>query len=266
MLPMTPRFGNYEDRILSLPANATVSDVTSSDFLLAREGHLEVFYAPLHGITADARVVIVGLTPGKSQMVAAFREARRLLREGSRPPFLFREIGRRISFGGPMRKNLTQMLDNIGVADRLGLDTSAELFGDASHQLHSTSALRYPVLIEGSNYRGSPEDRTITVTDGNRQHQPPVRTEAITQCPDCPIGQGCGGRAGSHRIRRIAEAPQGIPASIGRQWASDPTVQGRVSEVAERRTCMASAGSRRLTLVNSQNRPPLGGQLRKRAK
>ena len=43
------------------------------------------------------------------------------------------------------------------MADRLGLDTSAELFGDASRQLHSTSALRYPVLIEGSNYRGSPK-------------------------------------------------------------------------------------------------------------
>ena len=56
-----------------------------------------------------------------------------------------------------MRKNLTQMLDKIGVADRQGLDTSAELFGDASRQLHSTSALRYPVLIEGSNYRGSPK-------------------------------------------------------------------------------------------------------------
>ena len=154
---MTPCFDDYEDRILSLPADPTASDVIRDDFLLAGEGHLDVFYAPLHGITPDARVIIVGLTPGKSQMVAAFREARRLLREGSRPPFLFREIGRRISFGGPMRKNLTQMLDKIGVADRLGLDTSAELFGDASHQLHSTSALRYPVLIEGSNYRGSPQ-------------------------------------------------------------------------------------------------------------
>ena len=80
---MTPRFDDYEDRILSLPADPTASDVTSDDFLLAREGHLEVFYAPLHGITPNARVVIVGLTPGKSQMVAAFREARRLLREGS---------------------------------------------------------------------------------------------------------------------------------------------------------------------------------------
>ena len=105
---MTPRFDDYEDRILSLPADPTASDVTSDDFLLTREGHLEVFCARLHGITPNARVVIVGLTPDKSQMVAAFREARRLLREGSR-------------------------------------------------QLHSTSALRYPVLIEGSNYRGSPQ-------------------------------------------------------------------------------------------------------------
>ena len=175
-----------------------------------------MFYAPLHGITPDARVVIVGLTPGKSQMVAAFREARRLLREGSRPPFLFREIRRRISFGGPMRKNLTQMLDKIGVADRLGLDTSAELFGDASRQLHSTSALRYPVLIEGSNYRGSP-----------KIGRSPLLTEIVTinlpyelkQLPNAlivPLGQGRGGRAGSHRIRRIAEAPQGIPAPLGR--------------------------------------------------
>ena len=89
-------------------------------------------------------------------MVAAFREARRLLREGLRPPCLFREIGRLISFAGLMRKNLVQMLDQIGVADRLGLDTTTELFGDASHQLHSTSALRYPVLIDRSNYHGSP--------------------------------------------------------------------------------------------------------------
>ena len=70
---MTPRFDDYEDRILSLPPDPTASDVIRDDFLLAGEGHLDVFYAPLHGITPDARVIIVGLTPGKSQMVAAFR-------------------------------------------------------------------------------------------------------------------------------------------------------------------------------------------------
>ena len=37
-----------------------------------------------------------------------------------------------------MRKNLTQMLDKFGAADRLGLGTSAELFGDDVSELTSS--------------------------------------------------------------------------------------------------------------------------------
>lgn len=88
---ITPRFADYEHKIRNLSADPTASDVTGHDFLLAREGCLEVFYAPLHGITPGAQVVIIGLMPGRSQMVAAFREARRLLHERSRPPRLFRK-------------------------------------------------------------------------------------------------------------------------------------------------------------------------------
>ena len=62
-----------------------------------------------------------------------------------------------MAFGGSMRTNLVRMLDQIGVPDRLGVATSAELFDDASHQFHSRFALRHPVLIDGSNYRGSPK-------------------------------------------------------------------------------------------------------------
>lgn len=75
-------------------------------------------------------------------MVAAFQNARRLFLEGRRPPRLFHEIRRRMAFKGTMRTNLVRVLDGIGVADRLGLATSAELFEDASSQLHSTSSLR----------------------------------------------------------------------------------------------------------------------------
>lgn len=157
---MTPRFADYEHKLRSLPADATAYEVTGDGFLLAHEGDLEVFYAPMHGLTPDAQIVIIGLTPGRSQMFAAFREIRKLLHEGSRPPQLFREVRRRIAFGGAMRTNLVQMLDQIGVADRLGLDTCADLFGSASHLLHSTSALRYPVFFKGNNYRGSPKIRS----------------------------------------------------------------------------------------------------------
>ena len=55
--------------------------------------------------------------------------------------------------------NRPQTLGQITDASPIvpGLDTSEELLREGSRQLHSTSALRYPVLIEGSNYRGSPK-------------------------------------------------------------------------------------------------------------
>ena len=152
---MTPRFDDYIDKIRSLPANPTDRDVVTSDFLLGEEGRIEVYYAPLHGVTTDIKIIIVGITPGIQQMVAAFAEARRLLHEGMKPPHLFKEIRRWMAFKGPMRTNLIDMLDKIGVADRLELASTAQLFDDASHLLHSTSALRYPVFNQGKNYTGS---------------------------------------------------------------------------------------------------------------
>ncbi len=82
---MTPSFDDYEEKIRSLPPVPKASDVLNARFLLGREGRLEAFYAPLHGVTANARVVIAGLTPGLSEMLLTFREARPLLAEGWRP-------------------------------------------------------------------------------------------------------------------------------------------------------------------------------------
>ena len=189
MKHMTPRFEVYKEKILSLPAEPAPSDITREDFLLGREGRLEVFYAPLHGVTSTARIVIVGLTPGRAQMVAAFRDARRLFLEGWRPPRLFHEVRRRIAFKDSMRTNLVGMLDRIGVADRLGLATSAELFEDAANQLHSTSALRYPVLIDGENHHGSPGIRNSWLLAGMIHTN--LRAE-LSQLPDAlivPLGK-----------------------------------------------------------------------------
>ena len=152
---MTPRFDDYIDEIRSLPANPADRDVVTSDFLLREEGLIKVYYTPLHGVTTDAKIVIVGITPGVAQMCAAFAEARRLLHDSMKPPYLFKEIRRRMAFKGPMRTNLIDMLYKIGVADRLELASTAQLFDDASHLLHSTSALRYPVFNQGKNYTGS---------------------------------------------------------------------------------------------------------------
>ena len=88
-----------------------------------------------------------------------------------------------------MRTNLVGMLDRIGIADRLGLATSAELFEDAANQLHSTSALRYPVLIDGENYHGFPKIRNSWLLTGMIHTN--LRAE-LSQFPDAlivPLGK-----------------------------------------------------------------------------
>src|SRR5678815_1454420 len=88
-----------------------------------------------------------------------------------------------------MRRNLIQMLDDIGLHHALSLNTSDDLFGAASAQLHTTSAFRYPVFVNGKNYTGhrpkllqEPVLRDIIHTD---------LKEELAQVPDAlviPLG------------------------------------------------------------------------------
>jgi hypothetical protein len=49
------------------------------------------------------------------------------------------------------------MLDRIGIARWLGLATTASLWDRDSELIHFTSALRYPVFIDGANWPGTPD-------------------------------------------------------------------------------------------------------------
>jgi hypothetical protein len=53
-----------------------------------------------------------------------------------------------------MRRNLIEMLNDIGMSRRLGLSSCEELFGSARRLVHTTSAIRYPVFVNGRNYTG----------------------------------------------------------------------------------------------------------------
>ena len=60
------------------------------------------------------------------------------------------------AFAGSMRTNLLQMLDELGVPRRLGLDSASDLFGCGWDLIHTTSILRYPVFLGDMerNYTG----------------------------------------------------------------------------------------------------------------
>ncbi len=89
-------------------------------------------------------------------MANALIECRRQLRSGATHERALAAAKVHASFSGPMRANLVSMLDDIGVARLLDLTTTAALWADRSNLVHFTSALRYPVFVDGKNYSGSP--------------------------------------------------------------------------------------------------------------
>ncbi|MBV9783711.1 MAG: hypothetical protein JO264_07805 [Acidisphaera sp.] len=133
------------------------TDLLGRDTLmLAREGQLCVQWAPFDHIPRTARLVIVGITPGREQATNALRAFGQALQAGQPLEAAQRHAKLVGSFSGPMRANIVQMLDSIGVQQALGVPTCAVLFDAAHEQVHFTSALRYPVFVDGVNYNGNP--------------------------------------------------------------------------------------------------------------
>lgn len=133
----------------------TKDDLLRSDYFIASEKNLEIYFAPFDYVNTKASVVIVGITPGWSQMEKAFRTVITELHDGSSYESALRTAKSEASFAGSMRTNLVKMLDELKLHEKLRLVSTAALFDVNSNLLHSTSALRYPVFSSGKNYTGS---------------------------------------------------------------------------------------------------------------
>lgn len=143
-------------RFLPLVEPSSFADPRQSEQLcIGREGEIEVIYAPFDHVERGARLVIVGITPGLVQAVNALRAAHEARHLGLEAQLAHAKLA--ASFSGPMRANLVAMLDRIGVADHFGLGSTGELFAPATARVHFTSALRYPIFVNGKNYNGTPD-------------------------------------------------------------------------------------------------------------
>ena len=88
-----------------------------------------------------AKVVIVGITPGNSQL------------DGSREGLSPREIKRKFAFAGKMRPNLVKMLDYVGVNSLLGIESCSTLWEGDFDKVDMTSLLKeatYELKKDGS--------------------------------------------------------------------------------------------------------------------
>lgn len=122
--------------------------------LLAEEGRLRVYWIPFERLNVSAGLIIVGLTPGLSQMQKAFIAGRDALQLGMTRDEALVRVDRAASFAGAMRLNMVRMLDMLGMPAIMNIASTADLFGSSDFLVHTTSALRYPVFVDGKNYGG----------------------------------------------------------------------------------------------------------------
>lgn len=147
------RFREFVEPIRALPPSSLSIEQLRA-FRLEAEGNVEVYYAPFDYITPDAKVMIVGITPGFYQMQLSFEAARDSLQRGGTAEEALYAAERTGCFAGPMRANLASMLDGLGVHNALAIPSTEQLFEEQRPLLHTTSAVRYPVFVNGENYTG----------------------------------------------------------------------------------------------------------------
>jgi hypothetical protein len=124
---------------------------------LFRDGDLECWYTPFEHVNTTARIVLVGITPGQTQLLNGLREARAQLSCGSSVTEALAAAKQVGAFSGNLRQHLVALLDHVGFGTWLGLHSTLDLFGSARALLHTTSALRHAVFYKGKNYNGTPD-------------------------------------------------------------------------------------------------------------
>ncbi len=131
-------------------------NILTKRFKLYSKNNLEIYYAPHNEvINEQAKVFIVGITPGWTQTSIAYQTAHDGLIEGLDYDTIKKECKRKSRFAGSMRKNLTEMLDELKLHEKLFLHSCLELFENKGSLLHTTSMIPYPVFIHNKNYTGS---------------------------------------------------------------------------------------------------------------
>lgn len=123
-----------------------------------RGRQVQMLYAPFDSINQSARIAIVGMTPGAHQANQALLAARTALLQGKSDDECACIAKEHASFAGePMRTNLIRMMDRIGIAQLLEIESTKSLWADDISLVHFTSALRYPVFVDGRDWSGTPD-------------------------------------------------------------------------------------------------------------
>lgn len=147
----------FSNQVISFNTNELVSRERLPDALkITESGQYETYYSPFDFINENAKVVIVGITPGMQQARNALIKAKEVLANDGSIDEARKEAKLFASFSGAMRNNLVEMMDYIGLNQYLDIESTKSLFQVDKELVHFTSALRYPVFKDGKNFNENP--------------------------------------------------------------------------------------------------------------
>jgi hypothetical protein len=117
---------------------------------------LACHYAPFEYLNKEAKLILVGITPGGTQMNRALNAARVALLAGISVEDAVRRVKREGSFSGAMRPNIVATLNRLGYQRKLNISCVSRLWSDSDHLVQFCSLLKYPVFLKGKDYNGTP--------------------------------------------------------------------------------------------------------------
>ena len=163
----------------------------SSSLLIEKQSDIEVYFSPFEHVNTEAKIVLVGISPGPTQAHNANIAAKTGFKNNLSEEKVSQLAKETASFSGALRNNLIAMLDDIGVNSRLRINSCSSLFGENKDLVHSTSIFRYPTLFKG---------KPISTAKNWRRHE--ILENMVTSCfeNECsqlhsdvlyiPLGQG----------------------------------------------------------------------------
>lgn len=118
------------------------------DFNLGSDGEYRLKYIPFEHVNKDARLVIVGITPGTTQLELAYAAAQSLLQKGRPEAETLLEVKKGGAFGGPsMKPNLLKILRHFQFEKLLKIDDVDSLWGQHALLLHATSVVPHAAFV-----------------------------------------------------------------------------------------------------------------------
>ncbi len=119
--------------------------------------NLSCYYAPFDHVNRQADIIIVGITPGRTQMNRSLDAFKQACNDQQDCDSALKFVKQHASLSGSMRPRIVEMLNRLGYAKSLGIACCSHLWTEHHHRVHFCSVLKYPVFVNSKDYSGQPK-------------------------------------------------------------------------------------------------------------